>query len=187
MRVLGLLFILLALVLAKPSAASSGALERLREIALKKDFASGAFSLSKEISDLGIKVKSSGTFSIKKGEGLLWKNELPEKFTFFANADYYTFESGGKKQKNKIGDYDIAGAIDKLFSGDFSDLQEKFALSVSKFEGCEIILKLEPKVSDIKNFITFIEVKFAGDKLARAVISMENGDIIAIDFSENKL
>lgn len=184
MRLLTLLSLLLALFVSQLALASSGALERLREIALKKDFASGAFSLSKEISDLGIRVKSSGTFSIKKGEGLLWKNELPEKFTFFANADYYTFESGGKKQKNKIGDYDIAGAIDKLFAGDFSDLQDKFAISVTKFEAGEIILKLEPKVSDIKNFITFIEVKFVGDKLARSLISMENGDIIAIDFSE---
>lgn len=184
MRLLTLLSLLLALFVPQLALASSGALERLREIALKKDFASGAFSLSKEISDLGIRVKSSGTFSIKKGEGLLWKNELPEEFTFFANADYYTFESGGKKQKNKIGDYDIAGAVDKLFAGDFSDLQNKFAISVTKFEAGEIVLKLEPKVSDIKNFITFIEVKFVGDKLARSVISMENGDIIAIDFSE---
>lgn len=177
-------FIALAMLAFHPLFASSDALGRLREIALKKDSASGTFSLSKEISDLGIKVKSSGSFSIKKGEGLLWKNELPEKFTFFANADYYSFESGGKKVKNKIGDYDIAGAVEKLFEGDFSDLQDKFAISTTKFESGEIVLKLEPRVSDIKNFITFIEVKFVGDKLARSVISMENGDIIAIEFSE---
>ena len=182
MRILS--FIALAMLALQPLFASSDALARLREIALKKDSASGTFSLSKEISDLGIKVKSSGSFSIKKGEGLLWKNELPEKFTFFANADYYSFESGGKKVKNKIGDYDIAGAVEKLFEGDFTDLQDKVAISTTKFEAGEIVLKLEPRVSDIKNFITFIEVKFVGDKLARSVISMENGDIIAIELSE---
>lgn len=166
------------------AAAESPVPESLRSAATRTDFLEGDFVLTKNVPDLGIKAESKGSFSVKKGVGLTWTNRTPTVFVFFASDTYYSVSAGGKTVRKKLDDFDIKGAVAKLFAGDFSELCEVFAVKTLENKDGRIRMSLVPKESEIAEFIKGIDLQFEDCWLKNCSVRMLNGTSIDIVFSK---
>lgn len=175
------------LIVAVVFAMQSFAIEipaRLKKIASEKNLAIGTFVLEKEMSDIGVSVKSIGTFKFERGVGITWKNISPSEFTFFASDKFYeiTTKQGSKKQS--LENFDIDKPISQLFKGDFSDLEDKFEIEILKNTETQTEIKLTPKISKIKNGLSSATLFFGKTSLEKCHLKLANDTIIKIEFIE---
>ncbi len=158
--------------------------ERLQKWAMQKQYSIGSFVLEKEISDIGISVKSIGNYRFEKGKGITWENTYPTKFTFFANDKFYSITTPQSTQKSELTHIDINKAISLLFKGDISDLEDKFELQIITNTPQKISIKCTPKLSQIKEGLKFAIVHFGINSLDGCHIQLANDTIIKIEFKE---
>ena len=159
---------------------------RLKELAAKKNLAIGSFVLEKEIPDIGVSVKSAGTFRFEKGAGIEWQNMAPQKFKFFANESFFEITTPEGSKKSGLENFDIRDAASLLFKGDFSDLEKKFEIEVLEEDKDKISIRLTPKISKIKNGLDFAVAAFAADKLVFCELRLANETVIKISFKETR-
>lgn len=146
---------------------------------------SGKFEQEKNISDMGIKLKSSGKFSINKSKGILWNTETPVANTIIVEDDKICINNGAKYA---IMDSDanqtmkqIIEVMKSLLVQDYQKLKQHFDISAEICDGYNIHLKSKDKT--ISSLFTRLDVN-GHDYVSDIIFYNQEGDITKITFKD---
>jgi hypothetical protein len=144
---------------------------------LLKSFAgeqNGVFTQERQVKGLPIALVSKGKFNYDAGKGLEWRTLHPVSSELNISRD-------GLRQQGKLlaGSEVIAQALLGVFSGDFTELETFFSLSLEgNIEQWRV--NMMPKSQQVATIIQ--SIKLSGDSSSREItIRNANGDITRID------
>lgn len=154
------------------------------KVIYKPEELSGDFEQVKNITSLGVALKSNGEFSIK-GNGILWKNLLPiQSSTIIQNGNVCMF-SGGKKSSINAGENaalkEMLAVLSSIFTHDYAEISGYFDIFFEELEqGAVLGLRSKDRLISAVIYEMSIEINKYINKI---VFSDKNGDVTVITFS----
>ena len=146
----------------------------------------GAFEQRKQVKGFKRPLKSSGTYVVTKGKGVLWNTLKPFPSELEVTAEEISSKQGGAEvfrldAKSEPTVRMITQLLFSLLAGDLAALESQFtAKGEVGAERWSIVL--EPKSDALKKVFTRISLQ--GDRAVRSVLLEElNGDSTTIDLT----
>lgn len=173
---------LLLLTLAAPGDLATQVQARLQDAPVLQ----GTFEQSKQVKGFKRPLKSSGTYVVKKGEGVQWNTLKPFPSELTVRAGDITSKQGDKEvfkldAKSEPTVRVITQLLFSLLEGDLGALAAYFDASGEVGRG-EWRIELAPKTDGLKKI--FLRVTLKGDTAVRSVHLMElNGDATLISLT----
>lgn len=169
------LFLILTLCVPAFATAESVPANEILSLVPACEIVSGDFEQNKELLDLELELKSSGTFVFSKQQGALWQTLVPTKSTIFIGDDALIFfdKNDRATQKITINSSAIAQEITQIIKdamlGNIAALEKIFTLNAEK-NGENWQVKLTPKQSALP----FSEITICGNVQAIASVHFIN-------------
>jgi outer membrane lipoprotein-sorting protein len=170
---------LLLLTLAAPGDLVTQVKAKLQDASVLQ----GTFEQSKQVKGFKRPLKSSGTYVVKKGEGVQWNTLKPFPSELTVRAGDITSKQGDKEvfkldAKSEPTVRVITQLLFSLLAGDLAALGTWFEASGTVGER-EWRIELTPKTDGLKK--VFMKIALSGDASVRSVHLMElNGDATLI-------
>lgn len=140
------------------------------------------FRQTREIGLLATKVVSTGKLTLAMPNRMRWDLFAPDDVSYWLGPDGLAMRNRdgvtkvGKTSAKRFAA--VLGDLLILLGGNIRKLQKRYAIEVSGN-----LLSLTPKAKTVAKHVRRIELKMAGDHLARAVTIIEaNGDNSVIEF-----
>jgi hypothetical protein len=173
---------LLLLTLAAPGDLAAQVKAKLFDAPVQR----GTFEQSKQVKGFKRPLKSSGEYTVTKGQGVQWNTLLPFASQLTVSAD----EISSKQGRTEVFRLDakseptvrlITQLLFSLLAGDLSSLETHFT-ATGEVGAESWSIELEPKADALKK--VFIAISLKGDRAVRSVILKElNGDSTVITLS----
>lgn len=146
----------------------------------------GTFVQTRYISALSIPLRSSGTFTYQRGEGIVWRTLEPVASVVHISPDQGVVIVDDRNNPQPVPASELVGTIFLgVFSGDFSRLNDYFSVEheqgVTAREGDHWELRLTPLRKELAENLRSIAI--AGTQLVESITLLEpNGDRTEIVF-----
>lgn len=150
----------------------------------------GAFSQAKQVKGFKRPLVSSGTFLVKKDEGVRWVTTAPFASELQVRAKEIVSSQGGKVVFALDGEKEpgvkvITQLLFAFLSGDLKTLEAHFDVKAAKAEAEGWSLALEPKAPALAKVLSRVEL--AGGEHVRAVTLFEaNGDLTKLTLTDTR-
>ena len=155
------------------------------ESALRRALNSGAeWKMSKTFADSPLVVKSSGTVSCVKAEGIVWKTDMPASLEISMDRSGMTLRKmDGSRTSLEMPNYQsIRKAIDRFAEGEAASLDELFKAEISAKDG-RWTANLTPKRRDMRMILKSASV--SGRKTIETVkFDYASGECAVFEFVE---
>ena len=146
---------------------------------------SGKFTQEKNIADMGITLKSGGSFSIDKSKGIKWKSEKPSLNTIIIEDNKICMDNGNgvtiiDSEVNQTMKH-VVEVMRSLLTQDYEILQEHFDIYADICNGFHITLK--SKDSTISSIFTKLDV-YGSHFVEEVIFENKEGDKTKITFTD---
>lgn len=145
------------------------------------DIVTANFYQTKKIKDIKKTFKASGIVHFEKDKGFIWIQQQPKEFKFISTKDEYC--TGNKVQKLEELPYfsHIKELIDNTLDGDKTLLIENFEITYDETSDFSWTIILDPKNTEMKDFINTVEMK--GNKKVLSFLKINYTDESTLQFS----
>lgn len=152
----------------------------------QQDLITGTFEQSKVVKGFKKPFKSTGTYEVKKGEGVKWNTVAPFASELTVSADTIRSTQGGAEQfkldaKTEPTVRVITELLFSLLAGDLNALSSHFDAK-GQVDGKEWSIELTPKPGPLSK--VFLRISLKGDSAVRSVHLQEvSGDATLISLT----